>query len=115
MSMSSSSPAAPSAPFLAPEGVDRYVTFKGIDCMGLASAVVNKVLHWIVAEPAQCNELWERFRNRVEAARQPQPPLGTPDELFLVCSHTYYLYDLFEDCGDDEGEQFVRLIEDNCC
>lgn len=100
--------------YLAPEGVDRYVTFKGIDCMGLADAVVGRVMA-LIDDPQKTNEFWERFREKIRAARDENSPLGTPDALYLVCSHTYYLYDLFEDHDDELGEQLVRAIEDHCC
>lgn len=100
--------------YLDPTGVDRYISFKGIDCMGLASAVVQRVLT-ITAQAGNGNEFWDRFKTKIDAAQAEDRPPGTPDELYLVCSHTYYLYDLFEDHDDDTGEQLVRAIEDHCC
>lgn len=100
--------------FLDLDSVDRYVTFKGIDCMGLADAVLKRVSA-LIDDPAKSNEFWDRFKVKMTAAYDPNSPLGTPDPLYLVCSHTYYLYDLFEDWEDETGEKLVRAIEDTCC
>jgi hypothetical protein len=91
---------------------DRYISYKGIDCMAQADAIVDRVLV-ATADPAVSNELWDRFRTRIEAARAGIP--GAPDALFLVCSHTYYLHDLFDDLDDAEGDAMVQRIEDECC
>jgi len=91
---------------------DRYVSFKGIDCMAQAKQVVE-LMRRHIDDPAKTNELWERFK--VKLAQAADPTLTAPDELYLVCSHTYYIYDLFEEYGDAEGEAALRRIEEECC
>lgn len=91
---------------------DRYVTFKGIDCRGQALHVVERLRRHI-DDPAKTNEFWERFKGRL--AQAADPCVTAPDELYLVCSHTYYLYDLFEEYEDEEGLAALKRIEDECC
>lgn len=91
---------------------DRYVTYAGIDCEGNARIVVERVLA-LIDDPAKSNALWERFRTRLAEA-------GTvgarkADELCLACSHTYYIEELFEQHGDQDGLDALRRLEDECC
>lgn len=91
---------------------DRYRSFDGIDCMEQARAVVARILSH-VGDPARSNALWERFKTRL--AEHAAGKLGAPDELYLVCSHTYYIEDLFTDRDDADGLAMLTRIEEECC
>jgi hypothetical protein len=91
---------------------DRYRSFQDIDCYGGAAAVVERLRRHL-ADPAHDNALWQRFIARLgDAARSENPK---PDILFLVCSHVYYIADLFEAARDDEGMALMQQLEFDCC
>lgn len=91
---------------------DRYVTYAGIDCEGNARIVVEHVLA-LIADPAKSNALWDRFMLRL--AEAGKVGARKADELCLACSHTYYIEELFEEHGDEEGLEALRRLEDECC
>lgn len=91
---------------------DRYVSFGGIDCEGNARTVIEHVLA-LVADPAKSNALWSRFIARLAEAGKVGHRKA--DELCLACSHTYYIEELFEQNGDQEGLEALRRLEDECC
>jgi N(2)-fixation sustaining protein CowN len=91
---------------------DRYVTFTGIDCEGNAKVVVEHVLK-IIQQPEHCNAFWQRFLVRLQEAGKVGARKA--DELCLACSHTYYIEDLFEAHGDQEGLAALQRLEDECC
>lgn len=93
---------------------DRYTSFKGMNCDARAGAVIDRALP-LMERPQWTNAFWEQFRTKVAAARDACAPAGTPDVLYLVCSHVFYLRDLFEDAGDAEGEALLEMIEHDCC
>lgn len=91
---------------------DRYRSFQGIDCYGGAAAVVERLrLH--IADPAHDNALWQRFTARLADAAASDNL--KPDILFLVCSHVYYIAELFETVNDDEGLALLQRLEFDCC
>ncbi len=92
----------------------RYVSFKGMNCGQRADAVADRALE-LCAAPDWTNAFWDKFRDKVAAARAADRPKGTPDTLYLVCSHVFYLEDLFDEAEDEEGLSMLKAIEHDCC
>ncbi len=91
---------------------ERYVTFRGIDCAGNSAKVLEHV-RAIVGDPEKSNAFWDRFQERVKAAEDAQNRVT--DELCLLCSHTYFIEELFEEHGDEEGLRHLKRLEEECC
>lgn len=91
---------------------ERYVSFRGIDCEGNATKVMEHVFA-IISDPEKTNPFWEKFKLRVTDAAKLHARIA--DELCLLCSHTYYIEDLFEEHGDETGLFHLRRLEDECC
>lgn len=91
---------------------ERYVTFRGIDCAGNSAKVLEHV-HALISDPAKSNAFWDRFKERAKAAEDKQNRVT--DELCLLCSHTYFIEELFEEYGDEEGLRHLRRLEQECC
>ncbi|SDH22759.1 N(2)-fixation sustaining protein CowN [Roseospirillum parvum] len=91
---------------------DRYVSFEGIDCAGNSRALIAAIRRHI-DRPERSNPLWERFKARLAAAGDSQASTG--DELYLVCSHVYYIEELFDAYDDAEGLELLRKLEYECC
>ncbi|TLS17554.1 N(2)-fixation sustaining protein CowN [Azospira oryzae] len=91
---------------------DRYVSFEGIDCWHNACAVVARVLHHYEG-PERTNKYWEYFVAKIPPGYYSGEP--TEDLLYLVCSNTYYIEELFEKFGDAEGLQLLQRAELECC
>jgi hypothetical protein len=92
----------------------RYVSFKGMNCEARADAVADRAMA-LATEPSWTNAFWDLFQDKVARARAADAPMGTPDVLYLVCSHVFYLEDLFDDAEDEEGLQMLKLLEHDCC
>ncbi len=95
-----------------PDKTDRYVSFKGIDCAGNSAQVIARLLDHI-ERPECSNPFWDKFKIKVAEAQAGLP--GKPDLLYLVCSHIYYIADLFEAQGDEDSLALLRQVEDECC
>lgn len=91
---------------------DRYVSFCGIDCDGMAERLLPLARDRLAAGGHLTNPFWRRFDEKAAALRAST---GTgADALYLVCSHVMYLVELFED-GDGEGRALLEEIELTCC
>lgn len=91
------------------KGADRYVSFDGIDCDGNA----RRLMEFIGRNRTKAGvsaSFWEYFM----AKRTPRSG-PAPDDLFLVHSHINQIRELFEDCGDEEAQQLLTLLEEECC
>jgi hypothetical protein len=91
---------------------ERYVTFRGIDCAGNSAKVLKHVFA-ILKDGTNSNSFWDRFKERVKAAQDNQDRVT--DELCLLCSHTYFIEELFEKHGDAEGLRHLKRLEEECC
>lgn len=91
---------------------DRYVSFKGIDCDGNAVELIAAIRRHI-DDPARTNAFWDRFKERL--AQADSVHARTADGLCLLCSHVYYIEELFEEYEDVEGLALLRKLEDECC
>jgi hypothetical protein len=92
--------------------VDRYVSFKGIDCAGLSRRVTEALMRHI-NDPARSNVLWEALKGQLADAGKGIP--GKPDALYLICSRVYMLEELFQRYGDEEGAALLHELEEKCC
>ncbi len=95
-----------------PQHPDRYVSFEGIDCVGMSRQLVQALLRHI-NDPERSNVYWEALKVQLADADKGIP--GKPDELYLICSRVYMLEELFQRYGDEEGLALLREIEEQCC
>ena len=91
---------------------DRYVSFKDIPCDDMALKILVRA-ETVLAKQGETNKFWTAFLQRAQIARTPAP--GQDDALKLVCSNSYYLFELFEDASDEEGEGLMEELEYQCC
>jgi N(2)-fixation sustaining protein CowN len=91
---------------------DHYVSFKTIDCEGNSARLIQAVLRHI-DDPARTNPFWDRFKQKLAAAENVHA--RTADGLCLLCSHIYYIEELFEEYEDSDGLALLRQLEDECC
>lgn len=93
-----------------PARPDRYRSFSGLDCAGDALAVLQRVRR-LIDRPQPPGPFWQHFAARL--ARMGEP--GQGDALYLVCSHVYYIEELFEAESDADGLALLARIEAECC
>lgn len=91
------------------EAIDRYVTFKGIDCDGKASQLMALIVN-LADQPDQTSPFWPYFL----AKRHPQSG-PKPDDLFLIHTNINQLYELFEEAENQEALSLLGWLEENCC
>ncbi len=91
---------------------ERYVSFKGIDCAGNSARLLRHI-YAIIGDASKSNAFWERFKERMTAAEDTENRVT--DELCLLCSHTYFIEELFDEHGDEEGLLHLRRLEEECC
>ncbi len=94
---------------------DRYVSFKGIDCVGNSKRLME-MLRQHIDQPERSNPFWEKFKERLD---QIGTPLGSGgracDELFLIHTYINNLYEIFEEYEDVEALELLEKIERECC
>jgi len=91
---------------------DRYVSFEGIDCYQNAYNVLERVLN-IVQNSNKSNKFWEMFVNKIPDAYYNKN--HSEELIYLVCSHIYYIEELFETYHDIGGLKFLEKAEFECC
>lgn len=91
---------------------DRYVSFKGISCDENSANLIVAIRRHI-DDPTRTNAFWERFKTLL--AKADAVRARTADGLCLLCSHVYYIEELFEEYDDAEGLALLRKLEDECC
>lgn len=90
---------------------DRYVSFSDIDFSGNMKKVMGHLFHYIDG-PEKDNPLWKLFKERLAKANAADVP--RQDQLLLLHSHVYYMYDLFEEYDDDEAAADLAKLEQEC-
>lgn len=95
-----------------PDNPDRYVSFRGINCEDNSTRLLAAIMAHI-NDPAKTNPFWERFKERIAKAEDVHA--RTADGLCLLCSHVYYIEELFDDHDDIDGLALLRKLEDECC
>ncbi|WP_006786375.1 N(2)-fixation sustaining protein CowN [Thiorhodospira sibirica] len=89
--------------------IDRYISFKGIDCNGNAEKLMQQVESY--AERAgEHGPLVSYLLNKRTGASGPQP-----DDLFLIHAHLNSLRELFEAHDDETALELLDWVEENCC
>ncbi|MCM0080884.1 N(2)-fixation sustaining protein CowN [Geomonas sp. Red32] len=97
------------------KSTDRYVSFKGIDGDGNAKRVVA-MLRRHIDDPEKTNLFWERFKEKLAAAADPEAAGGRHlDELFLVHSYLNNIRELFEEYEDREALELLEQVESESC
>lgn len=92
-----------------PTQIDRYISFKGIDCNGNAEKLMQQVAGY--AERAGDYDALVRYLlNKRTGASGPQP-----DDLFLIHAHLNSLRELFEAYDDANALELLDWVEENCC
>lgn len=95
---------------------ETYITFKNIDCFENACLVVDNLLR-ICKNPKYNNEYWEKFISKIPEAYYARDQKKDPTEalLYLVCSNSFYIIELFEEADDDEAIHALDKCEQECC
>lgn len=94
---------------------DRYVSFKGIDGDGNAQKVVA-MLRRHIDDPAKTNLFWERFKEKLASASNPELNSGRRlDELFLVHSYINNIREVFEQYEDHAALALLEQVEEESC
>lgn len=87
---------------------DRYISFDGIDCDGMASRLIASIDRHLAA--GHGNAFWTYF-NQKRAGNDG----SRPDDLFLVHCHINQMRELFEACSDQDALCLLDQVEDECC
>jgi len=90
-------------------GVDRYVSFLGLDCSGRARRVMARVDHHLAIDGRR-TAFWQYFDKKRTATSGP-----APDDLLLIHSCINQVRELFETWQDEEGLALLDDLEVNCC
>ena len=88
---------------------DRYVSFLGLDCDTNAVKLMKRIRHHI-AQPAT----EPRWRDYFASKLEEKVRLGV-DDLFFIGSQLNNIYALMEACGDEEGDELLYQVEQECC
>lgn len=92
--------------------IDRYVSFKGIECDKNAEKIVE-FIERLATGAASDNQYWQQFMAKIEKSRSGDTATG--DALFLVHSHINIIRDLFEEYNDEEAMTLLEKVELECC
>ncbi|XOB65647.1 N(2)-fixation sustaining protein CowN [Deferribacteres bacterium DY0037] len=95
---------------------ESYVSFKDIDCFENACLVIDNLLR-ILKEPKNTNAYWEKFIEKIPEAYYARNSEQDPSEalLYLVCSCTSNIMELFEEIDDDDAIDAMSKCEQECC
>ncbi|MEB3281685.1 MAG: N(2)-fixation sustaining protein CowN [Lyngbya sp.] len=89
--------------------VDRYVTFKNINCDGIARLLVDRIQEHL-NHSSQPSPWLEYFKIKlIERQAMGQ------DELFFVGSQVNNIRAFLEQCEDIEALNLLDEVEENCC
>ncbi|ADU65717.1 hypothetical protein Selin_0982 [Desulfurispirillum indicum S5] len=89
--------------------IDRYATFKGIDCDGRAGILMQRI-EKLAADPLAASPFWAYFLAKRTPRSGPKP-----DDLFLIHTNINQLYELFEQAEDEESLAMLEWLEEHCC
>ena len=88
---------------------DRYVSFVGIDCEGMARQVMACIDRHL-AQPERNNVFWEYFNKKRAGESGPKN-----DDLFLLHCNINQVRELFESWQDEEALRLLEQLEETCC
>ena len=94
------------------EVVDRYVTFKNINCYLRAKEVLEHVVR-VVNSQENPNPFWKNYIEKMPESFYT----GVEDEelIYHVCANVFYIDDLFERAGDEAALAIMDKAEFDCC
>ncbi|WP_205695386.1 N(2)-fixation sustaining protein CowN [Corallincola luteus] len=93
------------------QAVDRYVSFAGIDCEGNAQKLMDHLLA-LTEQPGVGNAFWDKFRQQYVDYLAGKGLKHDP--LYLLHANVFYIRDLFEEQGDEQGLQALDELEELC-
>lgn len=95
---------------------ERYISFNNIDCFENACVVIDNMLR-VLENPKNMNIYWKKIVPMIPSAYYSRNPKDDPEEklLYLVCSNTFYLDELFEKAEDEEAIMALNKCEQECC
>ena len=95
---------------------ERYVSFKNINCFENACLVIDNMLR-VLENPKNMNIYWEKVVPMIPKAYYTRDPKDDEKEalLYLVCSNSFYLDELFEKAEDEQGMKALSVCELECC
>lgn len=95
---------------------DRYISFANIDCYENATAVLDALYELFTLHPEAKNELWRRFETLIPTNyKEVFAKKDSKDILYHICSHVFYLSQLFEDYHFEKGIALMEKAELECC
>lgn len=89
--------------------IDRYVSFKNINCDGTARHLVERIQYYL--DHSSQPNLWLDYFKKKLVERQT---MGQ-DELFFVGSQVNNIRAFFEQFEDVEALNLLDQVEENCC
>lgn len=89
--------------------IDRYVTFRGIDCDGNAARVMGLIEQY-AADERYASPFWDYFFKKRKPSSGPEP-----DDLFLIHTNINQIYELFQSAEDESALALLQWVEFNCC
>ncbi len=95
---------------------ESYTSFKNIDCFENACLVIDHMLR-VLKNPDNNNAFWEQFVAKIPEAYHTRNAKDDSKEalLYLVCSNSFYISELFENADDDLAMDFLDKCEQECC
>jgi hypothetical protein len=95
---------------------ESYVSFKNIDCFENACCVIDNLLR-LLKNPENSNAYWEKFVGKIPEAYYARDSKKDPSEslLYLVCSCTSNIMELFDEVDDAEAIYAMEKCEQECC
>ena len=95
---------------------ESYISFKDIDCFENACNVVDNLIR-ICKDPKNNNAYWEKFITKIPEAYYSRNTKEDSSEalLYLVCSNSFYIIELFESVEDEVAIQSLDKCEQECC
>ncbi|NJL45617.1 MAG: N(2)-fixation sustaining protein CowN [Leptolyngbyaceae cyanobacterium SM2_3_12] len=91
------------------QNINRYISFKGIDCEGKARRILSHIEQYINKAPHPSS--WtEYFYKKL----QERTALGQ-DDLFFVSSQLNSIRALFEEYQDSDALDWLDQVEEECC
>lgn len=89
--------------------VDRYLTFKGLNCDGKAAQILERIQQCL--DQSDSASPWQTyFRLKLERRQA----LGQ-DALFFVGSQITQIREFFEAYNDQEALALIERVEEDCC
>lgn len=95
---------------------ESYISFKNIDCFENACVVIDNMLR-VLENPKNMNIYWKKIVPMIPKAYYTRNAKDDTTEalLYLVCSNSFYLDELFEKAEDEQAIMALNKCEQECC